>query len=491
MQGQLEPDTQLQDRYRIVRMLGGGGMGQVYLAHDTRLADKPCAVKELIPDPHLSAEERAQSAAQFQREAAVLAHLNHSHLPNVSDYFEENGRFYLVMDYIEGETLEARLIASPGGLAQEDVVEWASQLCDVLGYLHSQDPPVIFRDMKPANVMITPEGQVKLIDFGVVRLFDPSKGTDTLKMGTAGYAPPEQYAGRGQTTPRSDVYALGATLYELLTGDDPTEHPFVFTPPRQLRPGVSQVLSDAVMRAVSMAPEGRFPSVEAMKAVLQKVTRPRRFRLPSVQLKRGTGTKAMAPAAVATPATAGAPTADALAARSRPAQIALGAGRWLLRASLTALIVLFIAALVFTLAGAFALSVVAENAIAAADWGWEYAERGEFVVAEAEVNDGIEAFVEPYALDAASSTWIDFRSPDKILVTVELASGEVTLQGRVKEQDGRPVLILEKLNDIPLYIVGGIVSGGVNRGVDKAWEDAPVRLVSISVGDSRLVYELR
>jgi hypothetical protein len=313
-----------------------------------------------------------------------------------------------------------------------------------------------------------------------VRLFDPSKGTDTLKMGTAGYAPPEQYAGRGQTTPLSDVYALGATLYELLTGDDPTEHPFVFTPPRQLRPSVSQVLSDAVMRAVSMAPEGRFPSVEAMKAVLQKVTRPRRFRLPSVQLKRGTGTKVMAPTAIAAPAV-----------RSRPAQIALSAGRWLLRASVTVLIVLFIAALVFTLAGAFALSIVAENAIAAADWQWEYAERGDFVVTEAEVNEGIEEFMEPYALDAANSARIDFRSPDKILVTVELASGEATLQGRVKERDGKPVLILEKLNDIPLYIVGGIVSGGVNRGVDKAWEDAPVELTSIVVRENLLTYKLR
>lgn len=485
MQGHLEPDIQLQDRYRIVKMLGGGGMGQVYLAHDTRLADKPCAVKELIPDPHLSAEERAQSAAQFHREAAVLAHLDHPHLPNVSDYFEESGRFYLVMDYIEGETLEARLVASPEGLAQEDVVEWALQLCEVLDYLHSQDPPVIFRDMKPANVMVTPEGQVKLIDFGVVRLFDPSKGTDTLKMGTAGYAPPEQYAGRGQTTPRSDVYALGATLHELLTGEDPTEQPFVFMPPRQLRPGVSQVLSDAVMQAVNMAPADRFPSVEALKTVLQKVTKPRRFRLPAVQIKRGTGTKVMAPDA-ATPATAGAPTA-----RSRPAQVAIDAGKWLLRASVTILIVLVIAALVFTLAGAFVLSIVAENAIAAIDWGWEYAERGEFVVTEAEVNEGIEEFMEPYALDAADSARIDFHTPDKIVVMVELASGEVTLQGRVKERDGRPVLILEKLNDIPLYIVGGIVSGGVNRGVDKAWEDAPVELTSIVVRESRLIYELR
>jgi serine/threonine-protein kinase len=478
MQGHLEPDVQLQDRYRIVRMVGGGGMGQVYLAHDTRLADKPCAVKELIPDPHLSAEERDQSAAQFRREAAVLAHLDHPYLPNVSDYFEENGRFYLVMDYVEGQTLEARLLASPEGLPQDEVVGWALQLCDVLGYLHCQDPPVIFRDMKPGNVMITPEGQAKLIDFGVVRLFDPSKGTDTLKMGTAGYAPPEQYAGRGQTTPRSDVYALGATLYELLTGDDPTEHPFVFTPPCQLKSGVSTALSAAVMQAVNLAPEDRFPSIAAMKAALQKVTQPRRFRLPSLQRNRGTGTKVMGSAAVAAPA------------RGRAAQIALGAGRWLLRATVTILITLFIAAVVLVLAGSFALSIVAENAIAAVDWEWDRVQPGEFVVTEVEVNEGIAEFIEPYALDAADSARIDFRTPDQILVTAELASGEVTLQARVRERDGRPVLILEKLNGIPLYVVGGIVSGGVNRGVDKAWEDAPFELTSVVVRESRLEYDL-
>jgi serine/threonine-protein kinase len=485
MQGPLEPDTRLQDRYRVVKLLGGGGMGQVYLAHDTRLADKPCAVKELIPDPHLSAEERAQSAAQFQREAAVLAHLSHPNLPNVSDYFEENERFYLVMDFIEGETLEARLLASPEGLPQEEVVEWALQLCDVLDYLHGQNPPVIFRDMKPANVMVTPEGKVKLIDFGVVRLFDPSKGTDTLKMGTAGYAPPEQYAGQGQTTPRSDVYALGATLYELLTGDDPTAHPFVFTPPRQLRSGISQAMSDAVMRAVSMAPEGRFPSVQVMKGVLQKATKPRRFRLPSIQPKGGTGTKVMAPATVA----AAAVTAPAL--RSRPARIALGVGRWLLGVFLTILIALVIVALVLILAGSFALSLIAENTIAAVDWQWEYATPGKYTVTETEVNEGVGEFVEPYALDAAQGAEIDFRAPDIVIVKVMLSSGEMTLQSRLEARDGKPVLVLEKLNDVPLYIVGGIISGGVNRGVDKAWENSPVELKSLTVRETQLAYELK
>jgi len=479
MQGQLGPDILLQDRYRIVKLLGGGGMGRVYLAHDTRLADKPYAVKEMIPDPHLSPEEREQSAAQFHREAAVLAHLDHPNLPNVSDYFEERGRFYLVMDYVEGETLERRLEESPQGLPQEDIVGWAVQLCEVLDYLHGQDPPVIFRDMKPANVMLTPEGQVKLIDFGIVRLFDPSKGTDTLKMGTAGYAPPEQYAGRGQTTPRSDVYALGATLYDLLTGDDPTEHPFVFTPPRQLKAGVSQALSDAVMRAVNMDPAERFSFVGEMKAALEKATQPRRFRLPAIQPKRDTGTKVMAAEGVAIPAL-----------QSRPAKVALGVGRWLLRASVMVLIVLVIAALVFILAGSFALSIVAENAIAAVDWNWQYAEPGEFTVTEAEASVGFEEAVEPYALDVAKGARIDFRAPDRMVVSLMLSSGEVALQGRIKAQDGRPVLILEKLNGVPLYVVGGIVSGGVNRGIDKGWDDAPLELRAIVVQEHRLVYVL-
>jgi tRNA A-37 threonylcarbamoyl transferase component Bud32 len=472
---QLEQDEFLQDRYRIVKLLGGGGMGRVYLAHDTRLADKPCAIKELIPDPHLSPEEREQDAAQFRREAAVLAHLNHVNLPNVSDYFEERGHFYLVMDYVDGETLAVRLEQSPGGLPQETVVGWAMQLCDVLEYLHGQNPPVIFRDMKPSNVILTPEGRVKLIDFGVVRLFDPSKGTDTLKMGTAGYAPPEQYAGQGQTTPRSDIYALGATLYELLTGDNPTAHPFVFTPPRQVKSGISQTLSDVVMQAVSLDPGDRFPSARAVRNALQKVTRPRRFRLPSVvQHERGTGTAVM-PSAAAIPRQ-----------RGRFADIALGVGRWLLRLAVSFAVAFVVMTIVFLLAGSFAIAIFAENAVATADWQLDSAEPGEFVVSEEETNEDLYALLRPYALDIAESAHLDFRPPDIVVFSVEIASQPVSLQARLDAEDGKPVMVLEKLNGVRLYVVGGIISGGVNRGIDKAWEDAPVRLTSIVVRERQV-----
>ncbi|RLC77102.1 MAG: serine/threonine protein kinase [Chloroflexi bacterium] len=476
----LEQNDMLQDRYRIVKILGGGGMGQVYLAHDTRLADKPCAVKELIPDPHATPEEEKQNAAQFHQEAAVLAHLSHPNLPDVSDYFDERDRFYLVMDYVKGETTEQRMRRSPDGLPPEDVVEWAIQLCNVLEYLHSQTPPVIFRDMKPANVMLTPEEDIKLIDFGVARLFDPTKRTDTLKMGTAGYAPPEQYAGQGQTTPRSDVYALGVTMHELLTGDDPTAHPFVFTPPRKLNPAISPSLADVVMRAVKMDPDDRYPSITAMREALQKTTRPRRFRLPSIQRKSGTGTKVMPEtAAVAAPKV-----------RSRPAKFALGAARWLGRLALTAVIAVVVTALVLTLVGAFVLSSVAERAIGESDWDLEHSDPGPFVITEAELGDGMQAALEPYTLDAISHTKADFRPPDTAILSLQVLSNPVSLQGRVETRDGVPAVILERLNDVPLFVVGGIVSGGINRGFEQAWEDSRLRVTSITVQQRQLTINL-
>ena len=475
----LEQNDMLQDRYRIVQVLGGGGMGQVYLAHDTRLANKPCAVKELVPDPHATPDEEKRNAAQFHQEAAVLAHLSHPNLPNVSDYFDERGCFYLVMDYIKGETPEQQLLRSPKGLPQENVVEWAIQLCDVLEYLHSQTPPVIFRDMKPANVMLTPEGEVKLIDFGVARLFDPTKRTDTLKMGTAGYAPPEQYAGQGQTTPRSDIYALGATLHELLTGENPTVHPFVFTPPRKLNSAISPSLSDAVMRAVRLDPTDRFPSAKAMRGALEKTTRPRRFSLPSIQRKSGSGTKVMPQTATVAPR-----------ARSRPARFAIGAARWLGRLALTAVIAVVVTALVLTLVGAFVLSSVAERAIGESDWDLENSDPGPFVMTEAELGEGMQAALEPYTLDAISHTRADFRPPDIAVLSLQVLSKPVSLQGRIETQDGVPVVILERLNNVPLFVVGGIVSGGINRGFEQAWENSRLRVISIVAHQEQLTVNL-
>jgi serine/threonine-protein kinase len=479
----LEQGSILQDRYHIVRVLGGGGMGQVYLAHDTRLADKPCAVKELTPDPHASPEEQAQAADQFHREAAILAHLNHPNLPNVYDYFEEGGCFHLVMDYVEGEDLTDQLDHSPGGLPQETVVEWALQLCDVLDYLHGQAPPVIFRDMKPANVMITPEGTVKLIDFGVARLFDPTKRTDTLKMGTVGYAPPEQYAGQGQTTARSDIYALGATLHELLTGADPTAQPFVFTPPRTLNPSISPSLSKVMMRAVNLNPGDRFPSAKAMRDALEKTTRPRRFRLPVIQRQpaqhpEGTGTKVM-PETIAAPIP-----------QSRAAQVAKTTLRWLGRIALTVAVTLFIAAVVLLLVGTYLLSSIVERGVASIDWGLVENANRHFVMTEDELEEGVWGFLKLYALDAVKDIKVDFRAPDKVVLSLELSSRTASLQARLEEREGIPAIVLERMNDTRLYVVGGIVSGGINKGFRDAWEDSPLQITSLTVKYDTLTIDL-
>ena len=264
----LAPGTILQGRYRIVRTLGTGGMGAVYLAWDTRLTSKPVAVKEMIPDPSGSPVEQAQAQQQFQWEASMLASLDHPNLPRVSDYFTQGGKHYLVMDYIEGETLEEITNRTAGFLLESQVLNWATQLCDVLAYLHSRQPPVIFRDLKPGNVMVDRSGTVKLIDFGIARLFDPRKRTDTLRMGTMGYAPPEQYAGKGQTDARSDIYSLGATLHHLLTKRDPAQTPFSFPAVRSLNSTVSPHVEATITKAVAYDRAHRFQTASEMKQAI-------------------------------------------------------------------------------------------------------------------------------------------------------------------------------------------------------------------------------
>ncbi|MHB8383735.1 MAG: serine/threonine protein kinase [Candidatus Binataceae bacterium] len=229
-------------RYRAIRPLGGGGMKMVYLAEDLRLASRPCALAEMV-DTFTSPEKQQDAVAAFQREADMLATLSNEHIPRVFDRFSEENRHYLVMEYIEGQTLEDRLRDAGGKLAEGDVIEIAIQICDTLAYLHSLSPPVIYRDLKPSNVMQTANGQVKLIDFGIARHFLPMQNATMI--GTQGYAPPEQYRGRVEF--RSDLYALAATMHHAISGRDPAaEPPFSFPPLRSAAPGVNSALADLV-----------------------------------------------------------------------------------------------------------------------------------------------------------------------------------------------------------------------------------------------------
>lgn len=253
----------LQNRYRILGLLGQGGMGAVYLAADTRLGGKTIAIKEMSDASLSTIQQRQQAIDAFRQEAQMLALLNHPNLPKVTDYFTENGKHYIVMEFVEGETLEDYLGRRGQQVSETEARGWAAQLCDVLGYLHRQNPPVIFRDLKPANVMLTPQGQLKLIDFGIARFFKAGKPGDTLVMGTPGYAAPEQH-GKGQTDGRSDVYSLGVLLHHVLTGHDPAATPFALPPVRQLNPQVSAAMAQAITRSTEMQPAQRFPTVDAL-----------------------------------------------------------------------------------------------------------------------------------------------------------------------------------------------------------------------------------
>ncbi len=208
----------------------------------------------------------------------LLVQLNHSNLPQVSDFFEEGGKAYLVMEFIEGKTLDQVLEDAHGPLDEVLVMGWVLQLCSVLQYLHSRPQPIVFRDMKPSNVMVTGDNQLKLIDFGIARIFKTSAIKDTTLLGSQGYAPLEQY-GRGQSDPRSDIYALGATLYHLLTGNVPADapsrriNPQDFHTPRQLNQRISQATEQIVLMAMEQDPNERFQSAEAMrKAILELET---------------------------------------------------------------------------------------------------------------------------------------------------------------------------------------------------------------------------
>jgi serine/threonine protein kinase len=242
----IAPNTIIGGRYRVIKPLGGGGMKLVYLAEDLRLAARECALAEMV-DTFTSPETQKQAVAAFQREADMLAQLSNEHIPRVFDRFSDENHHYLVMEYISGITLEQKLQSAGGKLPEGEVIEVALQVLDTLEYLHNLEPPVIYRDLKPSNVMLTPSEQVKLIDFGIARLFQPL--SNATMIGTQGYAPPEQY--RGKVEFRSDLYALGATMHHALSGRDPAlEPPFSFPPLRSLCPDVTGALCELVDQAL-------------------------------------------------------------------------------------------------------------------------------------------------------------------------------------------------------------------------------------------------
>ncbi len=263
----------LQNRYIIVGQAGRGGMGAVYQAIDTRIGQRRVAIKEMS-QAQLSETGLAQATARFQQEAAMLGSLSHPNLPRIYDAFSEQERTYLVMDYIEGKTLHLILQEAQGQpLPVEHVVDCARQLCDVLGYLHRHTPPIIFRDIKPANIMITSMGHVYLIDFGIARFFKEGQLYDTVFLGSPGYAAPEQH-GLAQTNPRTDIYGLGATLYYCLTGQNPyyARDAFYFPSVCQVNPRVPHQLDRLIGRMVAHDEQARPNSIAEVQQVLATIS---------------------------------------------------------------------------------------------------------------------------------------------------------------------------------------------------------------------------
>jgi serine/threonine-protein kinase len=277
----LAPGTVLRSRYKIVELVGRGGMGATYRAEDMRLKGRFCAVKEALPDPDAAPEELAQSRKQFYEEASTLARLDHPNLPKVSDHFSQDERDYLVMDFVPGHDLKemlANALRQGHPLAEQQVLAWAEQLCSALEYMHNQRPTILHRDIKPSNIKVTPAGNVKLVDFGLVKVLVPDdQRTITVVQGrgTVQYIPLEQYGGdTGHTDARSDIYSLGATLYHLLTGQPPLDakqrflKPSSLVPPRSLNPAISSQTEQAILWSLAMHPDDRPANIAELRTQL-------------------------------------------------------------------------------------------------------------------------------------------------------------------------------------------------------------------------------
>ncbi len=267
----LETGTILNNIYRVVRLLGSGAMGNVYLVERID-DDRRFVVKELVFSEKCGID--ADTAKEiFFREAEFMVNFNHPGLPKTYGIFTEKELNYLTMDYIEGRTLEEILNGSEKPLSEEKAIKWTVELCEILDYLHNGfKAPVVYRDLKPSNIIITPDDKVKLVDFGIARLYNPDKNTDTFSYGSPGYAAPEQYRGRGQSSPQSDVYGLGVILFQMVTLYDPSVKPFTFPPVKTLNSSVKPGLEEIIRHAIEMEPLKRYISVKDFRDALLNYT---------------------------------------------------------------------------------------------------------------------------------------------------------------------------------------------------------------------------
>ena len=492
-------------QYEILAEIGHGGMATVYRGYQTSL-NRSVAVKVL-------AGELARDAGfreRFAREAHAVAQLAHPNILPVYDFGEdpETGVVYFVTQLVEGGTLAARMSAP---LPPNEAARIVAQLARALDYAHACG--IVHRDVKPANVLMTRDGHPLLSDFGIAKIVAETKLTQTgTSMGTPEYMSPEQAQGL-PVDHRSDIYSLGVMLYALLSATLPFQadtpvallHQHAYEPPPPLReraPGVSKSLEKIVMRALAKDPNERFATageladalndeVEGRRSLLGLGRRTPRKVTPVAMPGAPTeivGPALVAPVAPPRPVTRlGRPTTQQKVGRA-----AKGFGRWLLRIVLSALAILLVVAMAVLVGAAFVLGAMAEQAIASQRWAFEtlgpgYEER----VACADIQKSVEQALRPYLLDALTDVLASCRPPDTVEVSGKFRGEPVSLGVRVTSLRGVPAVQLERLNNAPFFIIGGILSDGINRGLSKAWANAPVRLKTFAVSPAaiELVYE--
>ena len=257
----------IKGQYKILQIIGSGGMSRVYLASDLQLTNKMWAIKEV--DRHATDPVGRPIEQSLAREADLLSKLNHPNIVDIVNIEKTDDFIYVVEDYVEGDTLDAE-VRKEGPQSEEDVQRWMLQICDALGYLHEQNPPIIYRDMKPKNIMLHPDGYIKLIDLGVAREYvDDASRTDTVAFGTEGYAAPEQYGAKTQTDARTDIYGIGATMWHLLAGGAP---PMEFPLPdvRTANPNVSEGFANIIARCCKLDRAERYQSCEELAVDLER-----------------------------------------------------------------------------------------------------------------------------------------------------------------------------------------------------------------------------
>jgi serine/threonine protein kinase len=490
-------------QYQIVEEIGSGGMATVYKGYQPTL-DRHVAIKVLAGQ--LAKDETFRM--RFAREAQAVAGLRHPHIVQVYDYGEVSAEqsdlaqdiIYLVTEYIDAGTLKERLgiPMDPG-----DAARIAAEIAEALDFAHRKE--IIHRDVKPSNILLSQGGDALLADFGIARMSAGTQYTQTgTTVGTPAYMSPEQARGQ-EVDRRTDLYSLGVVLYEMLTGRVPftadtplgIAHLHVFEPPpppRGVHSKIPRRLEKVILRALAKEPSERYRTGREMaKALGRAVTLNAPGELPALSPDQQK-TVALSASKDETSRRL-TETAGRVATQVGRGAFHLGWGvaRWVLRVGVALLLALTVLSILVLLGSSFLLSSLAERSIPEYAWGLDQftAFDQELTISQAEMNLEVGPAIEPYALDLIQDTEISLREPDAILVSARVVGQPARLQTRLTQQDGVPRIILERLNNVPLYVIGGIISGGVNRGLEAAFEGTSIHLERLEVEDQAIVFLAR